>query len=101
MSVDSDYNRGNKQAREKEIESGGPNKQNLNEKDLDQRDLNEKNLDEIDLNEKYLGVDKHKEGDSKEEGNLKERQKTLVDFETLSGKKSAHEGEVSEIKPPG
>jgi Fanconi anemia group M protein len=83
VSVDSDYNKVNKQLGEEEIENGGMNKKGLDEKSLSENDLSE---------------DKHKEGDSKEAGNLKERQKTLVDFETLFGKKSANEAEISEIK---
>jgi ERCC4-related helicase/ERCC4-type nuclease len=68
-----------------------------NSEEKEERSKEEENRD---ISREDGNTERHKEGSNKEE-NRKEVQKTLVDFETLCGKKSAQEAEVSGTMPSG
>jgi ERCC4-related helicase/ERCC4-type nuclease len=79
--VDSDFKRMNKEQKEAEQKKG-----------KEERDREES--ENRDINKEEGNGDNPKEGTDLKEENGKERQKTLVDFEALSGKKSVNKPEV-------
>ena len=74
------------------------NNKEVSDKEVSNKEVSDKEVSGKEVSDKEVS---NKEGSNVKEENRKERQRTLVDFETLSGKKSANQAEVSGIMLSG
>jgi len=100
QAVETDVEVESAEGEEEEKEEKEENSEDNSEDNSEEKEERSKEEENRDISREDGNTERNKEGSNKEE-NRKEIQKTLVDFETLCGKKSAQEAEVSGKMPSG